>query len=486
MHLKTLVFAIPLSAALGAGLYAKTQESNAKPTNLAAGMQAGSGLTPGLRLKPPVASPEYLAAIENTVQMVRDERALRLAEQSGLRILNLTWEDTGRYKNSAVGPNISDMTIQVFANQRSKSGLTARSMPVIRYDNFTDKTGDIDPQAFSLVVGNQVGGQLRRVSLYDFLQNPTRFMSKPSSWLGANRTLLAPRDSKVLVSAQACFLPVPPRGKATFNPVLFNYQSVSGDPAVLTILATREGTSMTVIDNKRDAFEEGAAWGQRLFHNQSGMRASLTGERESDFQAAATERIPRQAREDEAGGMNMVFLIQVPLKQKHPMRDYYLDAQAPAAKSGQANERIRSEVENAVIGHGALEGPFTEVDNLAIERDPNFPIRVTVQFYKATATGTLSASDMRQIKREIDTVYEQADAVGSLVTEGNTGRVTEYYGMKVQPPDWWQRFWERYTQNTGRSREEAIQYLRRLLGPDYMQRPVAYLYLYDELRQIKR
>jgi hypothetical protein len=30
-----------------------------------------------------------------------------------LQILNLTWEDTARFKGSAVGPNISDMTIQV-------------------------------------------------------------------------------------------------------------------------------------------------------------------------------------------------------------------------------------------------------------------------------------------------------------------------------------------------------------------------------------
>ena len=53
------------------------------------------------------------------------------------------------------------------------------------------------------------------------------------------------RDSHVLVSAQACFLPIPPDGIAEFNPVLFNYQSYAGDPAVLTILATREGTSIT-------------------------------------------------------------------------------------------------------------------------------------------------------------------------------------------------------------------------------------------------
>ena len=66
--------------------------------------------------------------------------------------------------------------------------------------------------------------------------------------------------------------------------MLFNYQSYAGDPAVLTILATREGTSVTIIDNKRDGFEAGRTWGQRLFFNKNGERASLTGQRLSDFQ----------------------------------------------------------------------------------------------------------------------------------------------------------------------------------------------------------
>src|SRR5207237_2825852 len=122
---------------------------------------------------------------------------------------------------------------------------------------------------------------------YDFLDHPDDFLHNPESWPGNDHTLLSDRDSHVLASAQACFLPVPQEGKATFNPVLFNYQSVSGDPAVLTILATREGTSVTVIDNKRDAFHAGRSWGQRLFFNQNGQRCSLTGKRKSEFLAEA-------------------------------------------------------------------------------------------------------------------------------------------------------------------------------------------------------
>ena len=57
--------------------------------------------------------PEYVQAIQNTAAMVWNENAQHLASQYGFNILNVTWEDTGRYYNSSVGPNISDVTIQV-------------------------------------------------------------------------------------------------------------------------------------------------------------------------------------------------------------------------------------------------------------------------------------------------------------------------------------------------------------------------------------
>lgn len=232
----------------------------------------------------PVDYKAYKAAIEKTAGMVNNPQAQQLAQKHGLQILNVTWEDTGRYKDSSVGPNISDMTIQVGARDPKTEQFSVSAMPVIRFPNFSDNSADIDPRDFTLLVGNQKNRPLRRVSLRDFLNEPTAFLSRPWSWKSKNKSLLAPgRDDKVLVSAQACFLPVPKKGIATFNPVLFNYQSMKNDPAVLTILVTREGTSTTIIDNTRDAFESGSVWGQRLFHNANGQRASLTGERESEF-----------------------------------------------------------------------------------------------------------------------------------------------------------------------------------------------------------
>jgi len=416
-------------------------------------------------------------AVVRTRDMIQDAQARELVKKAGLDILNVTWEDTGRYKNSAVGPNISDMTIQVATRNRAGQQ-TVHCMPVIRFPNFSDKTADVDPDAFFLKVGNEKGQPLRSITLTEFLKHPTLYLHDAGSWTGpGRRSLFAPkRDSRVLVSAQACFLPVPFNGKATFNPVLFNYQSMEKDPAVLTVLVTPEGTSVTVIDNTRDAFETGAVWGQRLFFNQNGQRASLTGERESEvkLQKPLTDPVSHSGEEKEPD-MHRVLLIQIPLKQKNPIRHaaggeggggVMFGAVMPMA------EMDRSTVENAVIGYGELEGPFTEIDRLEIERDDRFPVRVTVQFYKATSNGVLAPEDLEVIKSEIASVYEQGDAIGSLVTDGDTGRVTEYDGPKVQPADWWDRFWERHEQNTGDSRKEAIRKLRKLLGPDYQTMPV--------------
>ncbi len=340
-------------------------------------------------------------------------------------------------------------------------------MPVIRYPNFSDLTADISPDDFFLLVGNEEGEDLQPVSLREYLGNIRNYLSTPSSWAGRETSLLADRDTHVLVSAQAAFLPVPQQGIANFNPVIFNYQSYQGDPAVLTIIATREGTSATIIDNVRDGFPAGYSWGQRLFHNQNGERASFTGQRLSDFlvDGGATGR-PDEGQTPEAAGevgLNMVLLIQVPLKQKSPMffGDVVFES-ADVAMSAPMEKEAGSNVEAAVIGHGAVEGPFTEIDGLKIERDDRFPIRVTVQFYKATNNGVVSAGDMEEIAGQIRRVYNEADYIGSLVVDGPSDRPTEHDDFKSEPLDWWAAFWQRYEENTGSNRWDAYELWERL------------------------
>ncbi len=389
---------------------------------------------------------KYLKAVQNTEQMVYSPDAQKLAKKVGLSLLNVTWEDTGRTKNSVWGDNISDVTIQVqTADPKNSEKIKPVLMPVLRYDNFNDKTADLPPSKFNLLVGNEKGEGLKKISLTEYLGNFRKYLSNERSWKGEKQSLLAPRDSHVLVSAQHALLPVPQGDKAIFNPVIFNYQSYEDQPAVLTILATREGTSATIIDYSRDSFEGGHYYGhgQRLFFNENGQKASFTGERISDFREGASVSNEVSIAANDKEGLNMVLMIQVPLKNVRKQR--YLPMMYMAMETlhrGGAPDST-PDVEEAVIGHGETEGPFMEIDELAIQRDDRYPIRVTVQFYQATSNGVLSLDVVKKMRQQIDQVYKNADYVGSLVTEGETGRPTEHQGPQCHLRPWWPIFLEK-------------------------------------------
>lgn len=365
----------------------------------------------------------FPGTIQKVEQMVWDSQVQSTVARYGLDVVNVTWEDTGRFHGSAVGPNISDMTIGV----RDYSG-QLHPMPVIRFDNFTDKTADLRTSELWLKMGNERGRSPRPVAFSEVLRNTRAYLHDSGSWAGWASSMAADRDSHVLVSAQACFLPIPQSGQATFTPVIYNYQSYPGNPAVLAIVATSQGTSMQVVEN------EGGYLSEALYFNDNGQRAPFTAERLSDWKKdkGITGPVPQD------NGMDTVLLIQIPLKQKAPpppqmgyggYDDY--DMAAPAAESA-AKSSTRSDVEQAVVGYGPAEGPFHEMNGLAVERDPRFPIRVTVQFYKATSNGVVSERDIADIRQQIDRVYANADWVGSLVVGGPIGRPTEW--QQPTPP----------------------------------------------------
>lgn len=373
----------------------------------------------------PIPQPSYQTVVQNTANMLGNQIVSRLVGQKGLSLLNVMWEDTGRYEGSSVGPNISDVTIEVEVEGRH--GKQNYLMPVVRYPNFSDKTADIDIDKFYVRVGNhREHGKLRTISLRKLLKNPTRYMSLPKNGRIKGGSLLSKRDSHVLVSAQSAFLPVPKGGKAKFYPVIFNYQSYEDNPAVLTILVTRQGVSMTIVDNSRDTISGGASWGQRLYFNAAGERAPLTAERLTDVQAKGSTSNGESAA-SLGKDANLLMLIQVPLKVKQRPMMAYEDATGygaleaasdiPMAKSA-TKSMARSaapDMDKAVLGHGATEGEYTELDGLTIERDHRFPVRATVQFYQATSTGVISRAHVDAIAKQIDKVYGQGDYVGSLV-----------------------------------------------------------------------
>jgi hypothetical protein len=409
-------------------------------------------------IKDPSDSQEYGRVIAKVTNMVSDSDLTSRVRRRNLSLVNVTWEDTGRAQGSALGPNISDLTLQV--RRRDPSGRFESSiMPVIRPPNFTDRTGDVPSDRFFVRIGNEQGQNLRSIPLTDVLKNLKGFASKPDSILG-DGNVFAARDTHFLVSAQAVFLPIPKSGKAQFNPVLFNYQSAPGSPAVLTILVTRQGTSMQVIENKSED-ATAAGWGQELYFDNKGQRAAFTAERKSDVVQRIEAQGGPKTEDDKSAlqkGADVLFLVQIPLKHAQlgrlggavpgypsgaggaPM-SAAAPAAAPPAKSAAKKGAARgaaadegSDVENAVLGHGPNVGPFNEGHSLKIERDPKFPIRITVQFYKATSNGAVSDIDLDSISRSIGSVYEHADAVGSLVMpDGDPRRPTAW--QKV-PHEW--------------------------------------------------
>ena len=183
---------------------------------------------------------------------------------------------------------------------------------------------------------------------------------------------------------------------------------------MLVLLATREGTSITIIDNKRDALDIDGTWGQRLFVNQHGERCNLSGQSESDSLELGADTKSAQIGPHFAEGISLVMLVQVPLKMKEPMRLGGGTEDTGVVRYCMASDP-ESDIEHMVIDDGKVGGRFIEIDDLRIERDPDYPIRVTVQFYKSTNSGTIVGQDMVEIAAQIKSVYNQANYVGRLI-----------------------------------------------------------------------
>lgn len=175
-----------------------------------------------------------------------------------------------------------------------------------------------------------------------------------------------------------------------------------------------------------------------------------------------------------------IMIIQVPLKQKTPQPMYYPESfgaggcvddlelaylKCPSSATSCCipeseslsrhrivpDKKEAADVEEAIISVGESEGKFKEIDNIAIERDERYPIRVTLQFYKSTANGVVDDAIVKKISTQIAKARDQGDFVGSLVVGGDTGRPTEHRPEPPQPkrittilPPWWDTLWATY------------------------------------------
>jgi hypothetical protein len=82
-------------------------------------------------------------------------------------------------------------------------------------------------------------------------------------------------------------------------------------------------------------------------------------------------------------------------------------------------------MEHAMLRAGKVEGDFKGVGQFTLERDPQYPIRCTMQFYSVTDSAEIPEATFAEIRQKIEKVERTGTAHGSLVLGGASGRVTE-------------------------------------------------------------
>ncbi|RUS20636.1 hypothetical protein BC937DRAFT_94744 [Endogone sp. FLAS-F59071] len=262
-------------------------------------------------------------------RLPQDQQAKALAKKYGLDIVTVSWDDTARTKFSSYGPNISDMTLIV----------NEQRMPVFRNPNYADLTWDVEMEKIPLVVGNESGSPLSSVSLADFLRDLPKYTGFPVSLFSPSR------DTHALVSAQACFLPVPPQqpsqpaffgggisnsastgqnsSTTDFHVQLYNYQSTPTNPAVLVIVATSKGTSAQLVENRNSGFGfGGSTGGQKLYFNNNGKKCSFSAQRLTDNRRERGETDLTKPMTQEERQDNAIVVIQVPIKQRSDVNSF--------------------------------------------------------------------------------------------------------------------------------------------------------------------
>ena len=98
--------------------------------SLAAATAAALAVSPvaahPMAMPPGPPTPTFAEIVAGVADMTSDGEMQGLAANHGLGILNVLWEDTGRWEGSSVGPNISDVTIEVETGRAAASPAAPR------------------------------------------------------------------------------------------------------------------------------------------------------------------------------------------------------------------------------------------------------------------------------------------------------------------------------------------------------------------------
>ncbi len=128
------------------------------------------------------------------------------------------------------------------------------------------------------------------------------------------------------------------------------------------------------------------------------------------------------------------------------MKAMSLSAKREARNYNDNNSQVN--VEDAIVKLGDSEGKFEEVEGMTIERDTDYPIRVTLQFYKSTDSGAINEDVISVISKQFEVSRKNADYIGSLVITPDSQRPTESAPPTIPSPvvipPWWNQFWVTY------------------------------------------
>jgi len=211
-------------------------------------------------------------------------------------------------------------------------------------------------------------------------------------------------------------------GTCEFNVHLYNYQSSSGSPAVLVVVASSNGSSAQAIYGGTTA----------LYFNNAGKAANFVAERLKEERARLGKEVEGKMDKDEQE-RNALFIYQIPLVPKNRRLSYTCESiesivsESKSMKSKQSMKRSKAckGMDNAVLSVGKSHSDFKGIESADIERDERFPIRCTIQFYKVTDVGDIPKEEIKDMAENINRIYKAAGKSGSLVVE-NSDRKTEW------------------------------------------------------------
>jgi hypothetical protein len=248
-------------------------------------------------------------------------------------------------------------------------------------------------------------------------------------------------DEKLLCSTQACVLN-DTSTEVSFNVRLFNYQTTTDNPAVLVIISTNEGTSAQILDAKTTD----------ILFNKNGRRFDFVAERLKEERMRLKKKTDEPMTSDEKE-RNVIFVYQIPLviPKREPRYEFmsfggypvtlescqmdsfgdldFLEEQSEVVFLSNSTEKKRKSkgFDNAMLRVSQNDkGEFLGLRGKTLQRDQNYPIRCTLQYYWLNDSDNTNMSEdlIEMLSSQLNKFYDNSENKSSLVT-GNTDRPTE-------------------------------------------------------------